>query len=197
MKSIILASTSPRRNELFKKLGLKFETKGSRYKENVNKKLTPSELVIFLSFQKALNVAKKYKNAVIIGADTVVVLKKKLLGKPKNALEAKKMLKQISGKTIFVITGYTIIDSKSKKKLSRSIKTRVFIKKLSSKEINNYVETKEPLDKAGAFGIQGLGSVIVKRIEGDYFNVVGLPIAPLVEDLKIFGINVLSRINRG
>jgi septum formation protein len=136
-------------------------------------------------------VAGRHGDSVIIGADTFVVLGEKLLGKPGSADKAREMLEEISGKTLSVITGFTIIDTADDKMVSEAVETMVFIKELSDQEIENYVATGEPIDKAGAFAIQGLGSVIVSRIEGDYFNVMGLPLFVVSENLKKFGINIL------
>jgi septum formation protein len=191
MKKLILASTSLGRKEILAKTGLRFGIIKSNYKEDMSRKVTPSRLAEFLSFKKAEAVVKNCPKSVIIGADTFIVLGNKLLGKPHTPKEAFKMLRKINGKTLEVITGFTIIDADSNKKISRSVSTKVFIKKLSKTEISNYVKTKEPLDKAGAFGIQGKGALLIKKIEGDYFNVIGLPLNALVEELRRFGFKVL------
>lgn len=136
------------------------------------------------SLGKAMSVAINEKNAIIIGADTIVACKNQILGKPKTSARAKKMLKTISGKIVSIITGYTIINTKTKKIITRSVETKAQIKKLTAKEISDYVKTGEPLDKAGAFAIQGRGAVIVKKINGDYNNVIGLPLFSLAESLK-------------
>ena len=133
----------------------------------------------------------KYKNVVIIAADTFIVFKDKLLGKPHTPKEATKMLLMLNGKAHSVITGFTVLDTGSKKLVSRSIETKVYFKKLTQKEIKAYVSTKEPLDKAGAYAIQGLGAALIEKIDGDFLNVVGLPLSALTEILKKFGINVL------
>lgn len=191
MKQIILASTSPRRKELMEKLGVPFVIKPSEYEEDMKIKLSPRKLAKFLSLGKAKVVAKNNPNSIIIGADTFVVLGQNLLGKPHNELEAKVMLKKISGKTLSIITGLAILDSDTGKVISQSVETKIFIKKLSRSEIDNYIKTKEPLDKAGAFAIQGVGSLIVKKISGDYLGAVGLPLRVLAEGLKKFGIVIL------
>ena len=193
MKSIILASTSPRRKELMEKLGLKFQTVSSDYKEDMSLKLKPLTLAKVLSAGKASAVAKKFPKHLIIAADTFVVLGETLLGKPRTEKEATRMLREISGKIVSVITGFTIIDTAAKKKISKAIKTKVYIKNLSDEEIAAYVKSKEPLDKAGAFGIQGLGSVIVERICGDFFNIMGLPLYSLSESLRKFGVEILGK----
>jgi len=191
MKTIILASASPRRKELLEKIGLKFEVEPSNYEENVSSKLRPYELAKALSFEKAKAVASHHQNALVIAADTFIVFKGKILGKPQTEAEAKKILETINGKTHSVITGLTIIDTETNKALSRLVETKVYIRKLTPGEIDAYVRSKEPLDKAGAYAIQGLGAVIVEKIEGDYFNVVGLPLRALAESLKEFGVNIL------
>ena len=193
MKRIILASASPRRKELLEKIGLKFEVDASNCVEEVDPALEPDELTRRISLTKAKSVAPRYKDALIIAADTIGVIGKKLLGKPHTADEARKMLAQISGKSHEVITGFTVLDTTTNKVFSGTVNTKVYIKKLTTQEIDAYVQTGEPLDKAGAYGIQGLGAVIVEKIEGDYYNVVGLPLSALAEVLKEFGINVLGK----
>jgi septum formation protein len=187
---IILASSSPRRKELLEKIGIKFMVDPSDYPEDLNSDLSPEDLAKSLSSGKARDVAKKYPDAIIIAADTFGVLKGKILGKPHTAAEAEAMLRSMSGKSHRVITGLTVIDSASQNSITRTVETRVYIKKLSSEEISNYVKTGEPLDKAGAYAIQGLGSIIVEKIVGDYYNVVGLPLNALVESLKDLGLEV-------
>jgi len=196
MKKIILASASPRRKELLAKLGLKFKVDPSSHKEELTSTHEPHELARKLSREKARAIAPKYRNAIIIAADTLGVLGDKILGKPRNEAQARRMLETISGKCHSVITGFTILDTESNKSLSKSVETRVFIRKLTPDEIDAYVKSKEPLDKAGAYAIQGLGSMIVERIEGDYYNVIGLPLAALAESLKEFGIRVLQSLPR-
>lgn len=192
MKKIILASASPRRKEILKLTGLKFSVCASNYEENFSLPLKPSELAVYLSRKKAETVLHKYRNAIIIAADTFIVFKNNLLGKPHTENEAEKMLRMLNGKAHAVITGFTIADTDSGKVLSRSVETKVYLKRLSSKEILSYVRSKEPLNKAGAYAIQGLGAVFIKKIDGDFFNVVGLPLCALTEGLKKFGVNVLG-----
>lgn len=191
MKPIILASTSPRRREILAKTRLRFRVVASDYKENMISDLSPSELAKFLSRGKVQAIAHRFRNHIIIGADTFVALRNDVLGKPHTAPTAKKMLRSMSGKTVSIITGFTVIDTGSGKTLSRANETKVYFKKFTNEEINNYVKSKEPLDKAGAFAIQGLGAALIKKIEGDYFNALGLPLYELIQTLKKFGINVL------
>ena len=191
MKKIILASGSPRRKEILGTTGLKFDISVSDYEEDLSMKKEPRALARFLSRKKAEDVAHKYKNALIIAADTFIVFKDNLLGKPHTAKEATRMLMMLNGKSHSVITGFTVLDTGTNKTVSKSIETKVYFKKTSQKEIKAYVDTKEPLDKAGAYAIQGLGALFVEKIEGDYLNVVGLPLAALSETLKGFGVTIL------
>jgi len=191
MKRIILASTSPRRKELLEQIGLKFEVEPSDYAEDMRSRLSPDELARAISLEKAKVVARKHRNAIVIAADTFIVFRGRIMGKPNTEAEARKMLMRLKGKSHSVVTGFTILDTAENKVVSRSVETIVHIRNLTSKEIDAYVKTKEPLDKAGAYAIQGLGSVIVERIEGDYFNVIGLPLSALAESLTEFGIHIL------
>lgn len=190
-QKIILASTSPRRKELFEKLRLPFTIEASDYEEDMTLKMSPQKLAKVLSAGKAEAVAKKHKSGIIIGADTFVVFNDHLLGKPKNKKEAKIMLQKLSGKRVDILTGLTIIDIKAKKKISLTDIASVFIKKLSEEEINNYIASGEPMDKAGAFAIQGLGAVIIKKMEGDFMCAMGLPLFILAKELKKLGIKII------
>ena len=192
MKKLILASASPRRREILKLTGLKFSVCASSYEENLDLPLRPRELARYLSCKKAEAVTNKHRNAIVIAADTFIVFRDRLLGKPRNEKDAEKMLNMLNGKRHSVITGFTIIDTGNNKTLSRSVSTMVYFKKLSRAEIRAYVRTKEPLDKAGAYAVQGLGAVFIEKINGDFFNVMGLPLCALTESLKKFGIYVLK-----
>lgn len=191
-RRIILASASPRRKELLGLTGLKFEVDPGDFEEGLDLEMNPHELARFLSLEKARSVEGKYEDAIIIAADTFVIMGKQILGKPHNDEEARKMLGSLQGKTHSVITGFTVLDTSTGKMISRSVETKVTLKELTGKEIDTYVKTKEPSDKAGAYAIQGSGSVLIKGIEGDYFNVVGLPLCALAESLKEFGINIIT-----
>jgi len=191
MKKIVLASASPRRKELLGKIGLKFEVESSDYAEDMRSGLSSDELARAISLEKARAVAMRHKNAIVIAADTFIVFRGKIMGKPGTEAEARKMLVRLRGKPHSVITGFTILDTARNKVLTKSVETVVHIKNLTAEEIESYVKSGEPLDKAGAYAIQGLGSVIVERIEGDYFNVIGLPLSALAEGLKEFGIHIL------
>ncbi len=195
MRKIVLASASPRRAELLRQIGLEFEVDQGDYREEVPLAgADPRELVKYLSREKAKNVAFRHPDVLIVAADTVVVCGNNILGKPPSVSGARKMLKALNGRAHLVVTGFTVMDTGGGKSTTRSVETRVLVKKLTAGEIDAYVRTGEPLDKAGAYGIQGLGAVIVERIEGDYFNVVGLPLAALAEALKEFGVEVLAAL---
>ncbi|HXX58545.1 MAG TPA: nucleoside triphosphate pyrophosphatase [Thermodesulfovibrionales bacterium] len=190
-KKLILASASPRRREILEKTGLIFKVVAGDYEEEMDRGVSPRKLARVLSREKARAVASRCRDAIVIAADTFIIFRGSLFGKPETEREARRMLKILSGRSHSVVTGFTVIDTETGKAVSRSVETKVFIKKLAMKEIDAYVRSGEPLDKAGGYAIQGLGSVIVKRIEGDYYNVVGLPLNALVETLKMFGISVL------
>lgn len=189
MKKIILASQSPRRKALLKQVGLNFEVIVSNFEEKIEYSLKPEELAEKFSLQKAKDVARKQKNAIIIAADTLVVFNNEILGKPKTPEKARQMLKKLSGRSHLVITGFTIIDTKSGKTVTKSVKSKVYFKKLTNQEISSYVATGEPLDKAGAYAVQEKGGLFVEKIEGDFLNIVGLPISNLVKELKKFGVS--------
>jgi len=181
---IILASASPRRKELLKKIIKKFKVVPSTIDETKIKHKTPEGFTVKAALAKAENVAKKKKNAIVIGADTIVVLGKNILGKPKNKKEAYKMLKMLSGKTHKVITGLALIVCESFHKLADYEVTEIAMRKISDKSIQDYVETGKPLDKAGAYGIQEIEDPFIRKINGDYNNVVGLPLKLLSKLLK-------------
>lgn len=186
-----MASTSPRRKELLRLTGLNFRIVPSEYEEEMNSARPPRSLARHLSLQKAKSVAENNRNAVVIAADTFIVLGNKLLGKPHTEREALRMLGLLSGRPHSVITGFAVIDTATGKRVARSVETKVYFRRLTRKEILSYVRTGEPLDKAGGYAIQGLGGLLVKRIEGDYFNVIGLPLSALLNVLRQFGIRVL------
>ncbi len=200
MRRIILASASPRRKELLTQIHLTFEVEPSKYAENVKTKLAPEALVRFLSREKAKAIAPKYPDSLIIAADTIGVIHGQVIGKPETPEAARRMLCLLSGKTHVVITGFTILDTGSGRMLTRTVKTEVTFRKLTLSEIDAYISSGEPfrenlqgepLDKAGAYAIQGRGAVLVKELKGDYYNVMGLPLCALTVALKKFGVNVL------
>ena len=187
MNKIILASASPRRKQLLEQLiGDSFQVFVSSYQEETAKSLKAEELVTHNSLEKARNVARNFKDGLIISADTVIVCKDEILGKPADEAMAKEMLLKISGERIRAITGVTVLDVSSKKESSQHEITNVWIYELSEKDIESYVSSGEPFGKAGAFAIQGKGACFVKRIEGEISNVIGLPIPMLEKMLKEF-----------
>jgi len=190
VKKIILASKSPRRQELLNQIGIPYEVVASKVDEKCVGDLPPDQLVEALAKIKAEDVAKnlplKQEDFLVIGADTIVVLDNKILGKPISSVDAKNMLQSLSGKMHKVYTGVAIIDTKSSTWEVFTQKTKVYMKTMTLEEIEAYVLTKEPLDKAGSYGIQGKGGVFVEKIEGDYFSVMGLPIGKLYDYLKKF-----------
>ena len=189
-RQIILASASQRRRELLRLTGLPFKVGPVSCEEDMNIRVSPRRLSRVLSEKKARIAAGKYRDAIIIAADTFIVFRDKIMGKPHTPAAARAMLAALSGRAHTVITGFTIIDTSTGKRISRSVETKVYFDKLTMKEINAYVRTGEPLDKAGAYAIQGIGSLFVRRIEGDYFNVIGLPLSALKSCLKKFGITM-------
>ena len=189
MRQIILASASPRRKELLEQLiEDNFLVYPSTYEEISLPGLTPEELLRKHSIGKARDVAKHFDSGLIISADTMVVCNGETLGKPKSPERAKEMLEKLSGRKFRVITSLTVLDLDNRKEISELEYTLVFMKKLSEKEIFGYVRTGEPFDKAGAFGIQGKGALFIEKIEGDFFNTVGLPLFRLGRILEEFGI---------
>lgn len=194
MAKFILASSSPRRAQILKNLGIPYTIIEPDVDESALSDLEPGLLVKELSMLKASNVCKKvinWSDTYIISADTVVVFEDKVLGKPKDEEEAKNMLKTLSGKTHKVLTGFCVMEASTQKATSKHVESEVTFKELSDELIDDYVKSGEPLDKAGAYGIQELGSVIVKQIKGDYFNVVGLPVSSLFDVLlEDFSINL-------
>ncbi len=192
MREMILASSSPRRREILSNLGIAFTVLSEEIKEEQREGEAPSSYVIRLAVQKALAVAKNLQHGVVIGADTIVLLDGKILGKPKNEAEAKEMLSSLSGREHIVITGIGIVDIDNNRTLSGQQQTIVYFRRLTDQEIDCYVATREPLDKAGGYGIQGKGGFLIRRIEGDYFNVVGLPVSLLYELLQDFDIDLLK-----
>ena len=181
---LILASGSPRRKEILENAGYKFEIITADADETLPEKISPEEAVKFLAELKG-DAVKKDNGGVVISADTVVAFGEKILGKPKSEEDAKGMLKMLSGNIHSVYTGVCVQDEE--KKIIFAEKTDVKFYELSEKEIDNYVLTGEPMDKAGSYGIQGKGAVLVEKIDGDYLNVVGLPLARLSRVLKQFG----------
>ena len=189
---LILASRSPRRRYLLKQAGLSFSVIPSSIDEASIPISSPEIYVKVLSEAKAYNVSEKYPEKWVIGADTIVLKDRTILGKPDSKAEARDMLKQLSGQTHEVFTGYSICCKEKRRTFSETVKTQVLFKVLSDQEIEWYIHTGEPFDKAGAYAIQGLGTFLVKSISGSYTNVVGLPVCEVIEFLVKEG--VLGRI---
>ena len=193
MKKIILASASPRRKELLKILiGDNFEIKTSDYEEDNSLDLLPRDLVLFHSLGKGKDVANKLSEGIVISADTIVVFENKVLGKPETAERAKEMLDKINGQWVEIITGMAVIDIANKKEFQHLEVAKIKIKQMSEQEIDNYIKTGEPLDKAGAFAVQGKGAVLIEKTDGDFYSVVGLPLFELNKLLVQSDINIFD-----
>ncbi len=186
MKRFIVASASPRRKEILQNAGYDFEVIPSDADENLDGEFSPCEAVSLLAFKKAKSVAERHPDAVVFGCDTVVVSDGVILGKPKDKADAFSTLKMLSGKTHEVITGVCV--TQNGKSESFYEVTKVTFYPLSDETIESYINTNEVYDKAGSYGIQGFGSVLVEKIEGDYFSVVGLPISKTARLLSKFGV---------
>lgn len=189
---IILASQSPRRRELLERMGVRdFRIVTPDIDEHMDRDLPPQELVGRISLEKALAVQEQEGNsAIIIAADTVVALDGAVLGKPADELEAFKMLSTLSGCRHQVYTGVTVL--RGEERYTVSEETTVTFRELSAEEIDRYIATGEPMDKAGAYGIQGYGALLVEGIQGDYYNVMGLPVCRLGCLLRQLGVDCLS-----
>lgn len=186
--TIYLASKSPRRRKLLKQLNLKFKSFSVDIDESLHKKEKPSDAVIRLSKEKLESAKNIIDSGIIITADTIVVLGKKIIGKPVDEKDAFRILKLLSGKTHIVYTGYSVYNSYNGKTITEYEKTKVTFRILTIDEINEYIKGGSPMDKAGAYGIQDdFGAVFIKKIDGCYYNVVGLPLAKLYHALlRIF-----------
>lgn len=186
-KRLVLASGSPRRQQLLRQIGLTFDVIVSSVAEDLPVHVPPQDVVSILADRKAKKVSSLVDDAIVLGADTIVVLGKKIFGKPGDPQEAASMLQELSGNTHEVFTGFALVDQPSGYSVVRSETTRVTFRSLTSTEISQYVRSGSPMDKAGAYGIQDdYGAVFVERIEGCFYNVVGLPLARLVVTLQEF-----------
>lgn len=190
--AIILASTSPRRRQLLRQVGLAFTSRPADVDERVLPGELPEAYAARVALDKARVAATRAGEGIVIAADTVVVLGDLILGKPADGRDAERMLALLSGKMHRVITGLAVMDASTGKSLARTAVTRVWFRALTAGEIESYAATGEPLDKAGAYGIQERGALLVEKVEGCYFNVVGLPLSLLGELLGDFGIRLLS-----
>ena len=180
---LILASQSPRRRNLLKQAGIDFSVIPSSFDENSVKLSSPDVYVRQLAESKAMDISEQYPASWVIGADTIVFIDDTILGKPGSRSEARNMLKRLSGKTHQVLTGYCVCSQRIDRLFSDAVKTDVCFKNLTEREINWYINSGEPFGKAGAYAIQGIGAFLVKRIDGSYTNVVGLPVCEVVEIL--------------
>lgn len=189
---IILASQSPRRKELLRQMGIRdFEIRPAQGEENMASDLPPEELVRKLALEKACEIAVEAgRDELIIAADTIVTLEGKVLGKPHSEEEAFQMLHTLSGKHHMVYTGVAVIQNE--RVIAQTEGTEVIFRTLSDEEIRAYIATGEPMDKAGAYGIQGMGALLIEGIRGDYFNVMGLPVCRLGQILRSFGVKILA-----
>ena len=190
---IILASSSERRRKILKSLGVKFQILEPQIDESLPKGLSLEKVPAYLSVKKAEAVFKKLKKSseiIVIAADTLVLKEGELIGKPRSKKEAFEILKKLSGAPHTVITGLCVLTDE--KRLVKTVKSIVYFRKLTAKEIFSYIKKeKNVFDKAGAYGVQDFGKVLVERIEGDFYNVVGLPVSALVEMLKKVGVSIL------
>jgi len=196
MKKLILASRSPRRKALLEQIGVKFMVIPPDLDESIDGDISPDEYVKVLSLRKASLIAGKLSengdsHFAVLAADTVVVLDGHILGKPEGEKDAFRMLAMLSGKWHEVVTGIAIVDGDTGNSLSHAERTRVKIRPLTDESVLRYIESGEPFDKAGAYGIQGLGALLVERLEGCYFNVVGLPLYSVSVMLPQMGIETL------
>lgn len=182
MKKIILASKSPRRKQLLEMLGICFDIMPADIDEQIDYNNDLVKEIEKLSYQKANHVFIDNKDSLVIGSDTIVKINNEVLGKPKDYNQAKQMLEKLSGNTHEVVTGCTIMVDDKVETFSSVAKVTFY--PLTNQEIDDYIKTNEPMDKAGAYAIQGLGAKLVKSIEGDYYSIMGLPVAELYQRLK-------------
>ncbi len=189
-RKLVLASASPRRRDLLEMIGLNFTVLPASIPEPLVDGLEPSVQVRTLALAKARSVAGQLEDGVVLGADTVVVLEGKILGKPVDARDARSMLESLQGREHLVYTGVALVDASTGRESDGYEETRVRFRPLDRHQIDWYIQTGEPVDKAGAYGIQGFGSVLIEGVYGCYFNVVGLPLGRVVRMLTGFGINL-------
>jgi len=189
---IVLASSSPRRKELLESVGVQFKVIRPESEESLLGSENPKDYVLRLAIEKALSVSRNLAGELlIIGADTIVVVDNEILGKPMDEEEARNMLSKISGRTHNVLTAFSIVDPQNRVLHSEVVSTEVQVKTLEPVEIQGYIKTGEPMDKAGAYGIQGIGAFMIEEIVGSYTNVVGLPLVEVLEALKKLGAQII------
>jgi septum formation protein len=189
---IILASGSPRRAALLTNVGVEFELEPSLVQERPHTGEAPPDYIIRLARAKVVAVARRHDSGLVIGADTIVVLDGRLLGKPEDEEDARRMLRQLSGKWHAVMTGVALYDAGTRREVADYDKTLVRFAQVSEREIDWYVESGEPMDKAGGYGIQGLGGLFVEEIAGNYYNVVGLPLPLLYRLARRLGYSFIQ-----
>ena len=192
-RNLILASGSPRRKELLERLGLNFSVCPADIDETRLPEEDALSYPLRTAVKKAMTVAETAENSLVIAADTIVALDDEILGKPKTEAEACDMLRRLSGREHIVITGIGVVDTGSRRTLSAAEQTVVYFHPLEEEEIISYVATGEPMDKAGAYGIQDRGALLVRKIDGDYFNVMGLPLAKLYRLLLTVDADILKK----
>jgi len=190
LNKIILASNSPRRLDLLRQIGIEPVVIPSHVPEVIKEGESPEDAALRLAVAKAEEVSRLVHDGLIIGADTVVVIDGRQLGKPKDIDDARNMLCLLSGRSHTVITGMAVIDAKTSEQKTTLVKTTVKFKPISAEEIDSYIATGDPMDKAGAYGIQGRAAAFIDGIDGCYSNVVGLPLSELAEILKSFGCKI-------
>lgn len=181
---LILASASKRRIDLLKDSGIKFEVVVSEVEEVIDESLKPDELTINLAKSKALDVLAKHPDALVIAADTIVTYNEEIFGKPNSTIDAYQMLSKLQGNTHEVYTGVAIVSKDIRDTFYK--KASVTMKKLSDLQIKEYIETKEPMDKAGAYAIQGLGKALIEHFDGDFFAIMGLPLKEVLEKIALY-----------
>lgn len=191
MQKIILASASPRRKELLTQIGVVFEIEAAKGEEKISSKL-PAEVVKELSMQKAKEVSQMVEADILIGADTVVAVDDKILGKPKDEENALSMIRLLQGRTHEVITGVTVLLPKLEREICFAEVTKVSVFPMTEEQMFDYIQTKESMDKAGAYAIQGKFAAYISSIEGDYNNVVGLPVGRLYQEVLAAGVDMLK-----
>lgn len=186
---LILASASPRRRELLQHAGITFTVIPSNAAEDILPGEAPAEYTLRVAAAKANDVAQKHSRCWVLGADTIVVVNGEILGKPRDHADGQRMLRLLSGSRHEVMTAFVLLDGNGKTEARQVVTTIVTFKSLSDPQIQDYLATGEPFDKAGAYAVQGIGAALVERVEGSYSNVVGLPIDEVLAALRIVGIN--------
>lgn len=195
--TVILASASPRRQALLWQMGLDFKVQAANIDEDQVQIQNPAQLVRALSLAKAQSVAKDHVDALTLAADTVVTLDGLILGKPRDEDEAFRSLRHLAGRSHEVYTGFALLHPQGHRQVLRHEVSTVHIRPLSDEEIRQYIRSGEPMDKAGAYGIQDIGALLVDNIHGDYYNVMGLPLCALSLALKEFGLDLLALASAG